>query len=574
MRSWCKKHHKTRFILLTWYIPYVIVVSTLPANMPRAHQGPDGDPSLRPGALLQHRLMQTGTPIPPSILAKYQFAEAGGKAAEQLFIEHPDMDFGTVIRAYRRARGLERRRVRENAVRALLNLPESAIKCAGGYPPDEAQPSRKELAELDAIIDRTFAPPGKVKRGIPYGGIERLSQYGPTTGFEPLKQVLERRLSAKGVVVKDKGEVLIGNGSQEILYGVAKALLSQNLPDGHSILLGGLVAVESPTYIGALDAFDTNGAEYVHIPKDENGIVKPDDLDALLTFTDQQAQMLGEDFRIKMVYLGPTFQNPTGVTIPEETRRKLADVMGKHPNTVLVEDNPYGEIRWNGAPLEESIQSMMRKQGHDNAVYISTFSKTFSPGAARVGYGVFPDGFPVPQGESPEPLGTLANAYIHEKQSIDLFTSTLNQARCWAYLSGGVYDTEAQAWSYSDGKYDKQLPEKIRIYHEKSDALFDAFTQEPLPQGIRINKPMGGMFFYVELPDGMDAGEVQRELIKVDKEAYPDDEAVAVVPVTAFYGDQWKAKNNGLRICYTTESLDRLRFAGRKLNRVINQLAA
>jgi 2-aminoadipate transaminase len=300
------------------------------------------------------------------------------------------------------------------------------ISLAGGIPAPESFP-------LEIISDLT-------RRVVAIYGSQAF-QYDLTEGFTPLREALSGYLQPKGIRAT-ADEIIIGSGSQGLLDAVGKVLIS---PGDH-------VAVEAPTYLGAIQAFNPYEPHYVRMDTDDDGLI-PESLD----------QVLGRH-RIKLIYLVPTFQNPTGRTITLARRQAIAEIIQRHA-ALLIEDDPYSPLRYRGAPLPP-----IKTLAPDNVVYISTLSKVFAPGL-RLGFCVAP---------------TLIERWmVLAKQGVDLHTSTFNQALATEYIVGGYLD--------------KHLPKIVALYRPKQEAMLNALDAY-FPAGFHWSKPEGGMFLWVEGP--------------------------------------------------------------------------
>lgn len=356
-----------------------------------------------------------------------------------------------------------------NAIREILKVVSQPgmISLAGGIPAAESFPM-DILKELTCrVIDR-------------YGA--SALQYDRTEGFAPLQEALADYLSEKGIAAEAK-EILITSGSQGVLDAVGKVLISR----------GDRVAVEAPTYLGAISAFNPYEPEYVRMDTDEDGLL-PESLEAALS-----------DGGIKFVYLVPTFQNPTGRTIPLARRQAIARIIQAH-DALLIEDDPYGALRYRGGDLPP-----IATFAPDHVIYVSTLSKVFAPGL-RIGFCVAP--------------GPIRQWLVVVKQGIDLHTSTFNQALAAEYLTGGYLQ--------------RQLPKILDLYGPRQKAMLGALDRY-FPAGFTWSRPEGGMFVWVEGPEGMDMETVHREAVR-RKTAY--------VPGKFFFTEKGEG-NHTLRLNYT-----------------------
>jgi 2-aminoadipate transaminase len=271
-------------------------------------------------------------------------------------------------------------------------------------------------------------------------------QYDRTEGFIPLCEALVGHLAKKRIQAS-ADEISIASGSQGVLDAIGKLLISKGDP----------VAVEAPTYLGAIQAFNPYQPEYVTLETDDQGLI-PASLERALRSTP-----------VKLIYLVPTFQNPTGRTIPLERRIEIARLIQTY-NVLLVEDDPYSDLRYRGE-FVPPIQSL----APEHVVYSSTLSKTFAPGL-RIGFCVAP------------PL--IRRWLVLVKQGVDLHTSTFNQALAAEYISGGYLE--------------RHLPAILRLYRPRQEAMLAAMDRY-LPAGFDWSHPEGGMFLWAEGPEGLDA---------------------------------------------------------------------
>jgi 2-aminoadipate transaminase len=323
-------------------------------------------------------------------------------------------------------------RMRVSAIREILKVvaQPGMVSLAGGIPAPESFP----LEIMEELVSKVFSK---------YGA--NSLQYDRTEGFIPFIEALVPFLEKKQVRTS-ADRILISSGSQGVLDALGRVLISP----------GDNVAVESPTYLGALQAFNPYEPNYVCMDTDDEGLI-PDSLEDVL-----------KNNRIKFIYLVPTFQNPTGRTIPLERRRQIADIIVRH-NALLLEDDPYSALRYRGRELPPIFLF-----APENIVYTTTLSKVLAPGL-RLGICVAPE--------------LIRKWLVIVKQGIDLHTNTFSQALAAEYLSGGYLD--------------RHLPKIIGIYRPKQEAMLQAL-QDFFPDGFRWSKPEGGMFLWVEGPQGLD----------------------------------------------------------------------
>ena len=347
------------------------------------------------------------------------------------------------------------RRMSVNAIREILKVvaQPDMISLAGGIPAPESFPMDIIRELTRQVIDS-------------YGSTA--FQYGPTEGFAPLRHHLAERLKTKKGIQASPENVFISSGSQGALDAVGKTLISK----------GDKIGVESPTYLGAIQAFDPYEPEYVTLATDEKGLI-PESLEIVLSTN-----------RLKFVYLVPTFQNPTGRTLPMERRERIAALLTRY-DVLLIEDDPYSDLRYDGEPLKP-----LKALAPDNVLYIGTLSKVFAPGL-RVGFYV--------------PPVLLEDWMVIVKQGVDLHTSTFNQALAAEYLSGNHLE--------------QHLPHIVARYKPKKDAMLEALAT-CFPNDFTWSRPEGGMFVWVEGPPGYDMETLYQRSIKKN---------VAFVPGNYFF---------------------------------------
>ncbi|MEG1812228.1 MAG: PLP-dependent aminotransferase family protein [Clostridia bacterium] len=347
------------------------------------------------------------------------------------------------------------RPINGSAIRAIFHLlgKPGMISFAGGNPAASAlEPD--VIAEISSEVLKQ------------YGWV--LLQYGATEGFAPLRESIAQFVQPAGVNA-EPSHILPTQGSGQALDLLVKATCDE----------GDVVLVESPTFLGALQTFETYGVKLVALPSDEMGVIP------------EEAEKLIVQAHPKIMYLIPTFQNPTGKTLPLERREKMAALAEKY-GVILAEDDPYRDLRYAGEALR-SIKSF-DKAGW--VVYLGSFSKLISPGL-RVGYAVVD-----------QPL--LMRKMVIGKQSTDLHSPLLNQAIVDAYLRKGL------------------MPEHLgRIcasYKAQLDLMLKKMAE--FPAGTHFTHPQGGLFLWAELPEGIDAVKMLDEAVARN---------VAYVPGTHFY---------------------------------------
>ncbi len=380
------------------------------------------------------------------------------------------------------------KQINASAIRELLKLGASKklISLGGGLPSPDSFP-------VDLIPELT-------ERVLTKYGSAAL-QYDMTEGFIPLREALIDYLLTKKINAKLEN-VYITSGSQGFLDSIGKILVSP----------GDYVAVEGPTYLAALQAFNAYGAQYAVIETDEEGII-PESL----------ARVLNE-YPVKFIYTIPTFQNPSGKTLKTKRRQRIADIIREY-DKLLVEDDPYGSLRYKGE--EEPPIKMLAPS---NVIYTSTFSKIFAPGI-RVGFFV-----------APEELGRWM---VLAKQGVDLNTCTLSQALATEYLTGGYL-----------------LPhiEKVKkLYSPKLETMLQELENN-FSDEYKWSHPEGGMFLWMEGPKGIDMEEILKLTLK---------RSVGFVPGKFFYPDT-SERPETIRLNFTNVAIDEIKSAIKVIAEVLH----
>ncbi|MEO8366915.1 MAG: PLP-dependent aminotransferase family protein [Pseudoxanthomonas sp.] len=375
----------------------------------------------------------------------------------------------TPIQISRRARGMT-----SSAIREILKVTErpEVISFAGGLPSPDTFPIERMRWACTKVLDE--APQAAL-------------QYGPTEGYTPLREWVARRLSKNGATIRPS-QVLITTGSQQGLDLLGKVLIDE----------GSKVLVETPSYLGALQAFSLFQPSFCAMETDAQGIVT----DALTP-----EQLAGARF----MYCLPNFQNPTGRRMPLERREALLE-KAIAAGVPVVEDDPYGELCYSGDILP-SLLSM----APDQVIYMGSFSKVLAPGL-RLGYVVAPE----------ELLGKLVQA----KQAADLHTPSFSQRI--------VYE------AVQDGFLDAHIPTIRTLYAHQCELMLAAMDKY-FPGEASWNQPEGGMFIWVDLPEGIDSNALLAKAIEQN---------VAFVPGAPFYATD--PKPNTLRLSFVTVTADKI----------------
>jgi 2-aminoadipate transaminase len=379
-------------------------------------------------------------------------------------------------------------RMKASDIREILKITAmpDVISLAGGLPAPEVFP----IEEFRVAFDRVLAERGAVAL-----------QYSASEGYTPLRALLAERLNRAGARCT-ADDILITNGSQQALDLVAKIFINP----------GDRILIEKPSYLGAIQAFDQYQAEYVVVPQDEDGMVT-DGLDELLT---RQP--------VKFIYALPNFQNPSGRTMARGRREALMAAAIRHGVPIL-EDDPYGELRYEGQDLP-SLKSM---DSAELVISLGTFSKILAPGL-RLAWMVIPKG--------------LFEMVLFAKQPADLHTSTISQM--------ATYEVS------KDGFIDRHLATIKSVYHQRRDAMLDALESH-FPSGARWTKAEGGLFVWAELPEEIDTRELLAEAVQ---------QKVAFVPGQAFHVDGSGA--NTMRLNFSNVTPERLAEGIARLGRAID----
>ena len=342
-------------------------------------------------------------------------------------------------------------------------------------------------------------------------------QYGPSEGLPGVREAICAVMAAEDMLV-DPDEVIVTTGGQQAIDLVSKALIDP----------GDVVIAEAPTYPGAVPTFCAYEAEVIQIEMDGDGM-KIDVLEETLARLDREGR------RPKFIYTIPTFQNPAGVTMSLERRRRLVALAGER-ELIVLEDNPYGMLRYEGDPLP-TLRSLEVPAGspedNDFVIYTGTMSKILSPGV-RVGWLV-----------APRPL--LAKLILG-KQSADLCSSTLAQHFVAAYFASG--DWRAYVASLRE------------IYHRRRDVILDALA-EHLPAAASWTHPQGGLFIWVTLPDYINTTDLLARALA---------ENVAFVPGEAAFADG--RGRASMRLNFSSSTEDEIREGVRRIGKIVAQQVA
>lgn len=380
--------------------------------------------------------------------------------------------------------------LKASEIREILKLIEKpeVISFAGGLPAPELFPI-EEMKRVAALV-------------LDEAGSLSL-QYSTTEGFSPLREKIAKRMEPIGIKV-EADNILITSGSQQGLDFSGKIFLDE----------GDIVVCESPSYIGAINAFKSYSPEFVEVTTDDEGMLM-DELEEILSTKD----------KVKMIYVIPDFQNPTGKTWSLDRRKKLVELANRF-DVPIIEDNPYGELRFEG----ERLPSVKSFDTEGRVIFLGTFSKTFCPGL-RIGWVC---------AEKP-----VLQKYIHVKQGSDLHTNSMSQRELDKFLE--LYDIDAHI-------------EKIKdVYRKRRDVMMKAI-KEHFPQNLKYTYPVGGLFSWVELPSEINARDVFIRAIAVN---------VAFVPGGSFFPNG--GRENTFRLNYSNMSEERIQEGIKRLGAVLKE---
>lgn len=405
-------------------------------------------------------------------------------------------------RAHTRTRDLERYAglfaertgvMRSSAMRDLMAItarPE-VISLAGGLPDTSTFPAGTFAAQMTRIAQESAA--------------EAL-QYGPTEGFAETVDCILEVMGAEGML-PDPDDVIVTTGGQQAIDLICKSLVDP----------GDVVVCEAPTYPGAVPVFCSYQAEVVQIECDADGM-RVEDLEGVLERLDDEGR------RPKFVYSVPSFQNPAGVTLSLQRRQRLVE-LARQRELMIVEDNPYGLLRFGGEPLPPLYQL----EGGDFVIYVGTFSKILSPGI-RLGWAVAPP--------------PVMEKIVLGKQASDLCTSTLTQHFVREY--------------FAEGRWREYVDSLVGIYRQRRDTMVASLRQH-FPAQASWTEPQGGLFIWASLPDYIDTGDLLAKALRED---------VAFVPGQAAYVDEGLGRSS-MRLNFSGVGEDEIREGVRRIGKAI-----
>lgn len=381
--------------------------------------------------------------------------------------------------------------LKASEIRELLALTKdpSIISFAGGLPAAELFP-----------IDKWIEASNKVMKE---NGAAAL-QYGPTDGVERLREHCVTRMEKVGCKNVKPEDIQILSGSQQGLDFVPRVFIDP----------GDYIIVESPTYLGALNAFKAYEPNFAPVKLDEDGMI----------LEDLEAQLKAHD-NVKFIYVISDFQNPSGKTWTMERRKGLIELANKY-DVYILEDNPYGELRFEGE-IQPSLRSL---DTEDRVIFMGTFSKIFSPGI-RVGW----------FNAAPE----ILNKFNMVKQGADLQTSTTTQMILAQFLD--------------DNDLEEHIRKIIDVYGKRKNVMVEAM-EKYFPEEVTFTNPEGGLFLWVSMPEHINAREIGMKAIE---------KKVAFVPGGAFYAEN--PEENHFRLNYSCMPEDKIEEGIKRLGEVLKE---
>ncbi len=378
--------------------------------------------------------------------------------------------------------------MKASAIREILKITErpDVISFAGGLPAPELFPIQELKKACGKVLD-TYGP--------------KALQYSLTLGVLPLRQILAERLSQKGMTLTTDN-IFITGGSQQGLDLIAKVFLNEE----------DAILCENPTYLGAIQAFNVSRPKYVTVEMDEKGMIV------------EQAEEKVKQYKPRFIYVVANFQNPSGITLSYERRKQLVKLARKY-HLPIVDDNPYGELRYVG----EDIPSL-KSLGADLVIELGTFSKIVSPGL-RIGWGMV--------------SSEIMTMFERLKQGADLHTNTFAQYVLYEYIN--------------EGNLDRHIQEIKAAYSERRSVMIQAL-KEHFPENVRWYEPEGGLFLWVELPPMISASGLLDTAVE---------HKVAYVPGKPFY--PYEDKDNTLRLNFSNASPEMIREGIKRLGKVFRE---
>ncbi len=384
--------------------------------------------------------------------------------------------------------------LKPNAIREILKSASDpgVISLSAGNPAPDAFP----IEAIREISER-------ILRENPIGVL----QYGVSEGYTPLRDTLKEYLKKKHGIGGDDEELIIVSGAQQVMDIAAKTFLNE----------GDVLICEAPSFVGALNTFRSYNTELVGVT------VEPDGMNM-----EELEKVLDENPRAKMIYTIPNFQNPSGVTMSLEKRKKLYELAKAH-GVMIIEDNPYGDLRYYG----EDVPAIKTFDTEGIVIYSGSFSKVVSPGI-RAGFMM-------------APKAAMAKMIIC-KQGQDVHTTMWSQMICNEFMT--KYD------------YEGHLEYLRKLYTVKADLCMELLDKYVVPHGIKYNKIQGGLFIWCDLPDGADMLDFCKKLTE---------RKVCVVPGNAFLTDS-SLPCNSFRINFSTPTDEQLTQGIKEIGKLAKEI--
>lgn len=387
--------------------------------------------------------------------------------------------------------------IKQSAVRDVfeLSLDPSLVSLAGGNPYLQSLP----LEKLGAMAAELIATEGMTAL-----------QYGSGQGTQELRTQICEVMAEEGITGVDPENIVVTTGSQAAQDVACKVFCDP----------GDTVLCEDPTYVGALNTFEAYQVRAEPIPTDEHGLI-PEALSQRIT------ELRGEGARIKFLYTIPNFNNPSGITLAAERRAQIAEICIAE-NILILEDNPYGMLRYSGEPI-----APLYAQYPKNVIYMGSFSKIMAPGL-RIGWAVVP--------------AHLFRRFYLAAEAVTLCPATFNQMLITKYLDG--HDWRGQIATYRE------------LYAARCAAMLEALD-EHMPAGVHYTRPEGGFFIWVTLPEGIDSYTLLAKGIEA---------GVVFIPGAAFSPDD--APSHRLRLAFSAVPEDKIREGVKRLAPVLETAIA
>ncbi|GAP59323.1 uncharacterized aminotransferase SSO0104 [Arthrobacter sp. Hiyo1] len=424
---------------------------------------------------MTHETLDAGPELPAEAIDAIERAATAAHRHEELFSERAA-------------------NIKQSAVRDVfdISMRPGLVSLAGGNPYLQSLP----LEKLGQTAARIIAEEGMTAL-----------QYGGGQGTEELRTQICEIMAAEGIMDARPENVVITAGSQSAQDVATKVFCNP----------GDVVLVENPTYVGALNTFEAYQVQVETVDMDDNGLV-PELLEAKI------AALQAEGKTIKFLYTIPNFNNPSGITLAPARRQRIVDIC-RNANILVLEDNPYGLLRFDGKPLEP-----MRAANEHDVIYMGSFSKIFAPGL-RIGWALVPE--------------HLQRRFYLASEAVTLCPPTLNQMIISAYLRD--YDWRGQIDTYR------------ALYEERCNALLVAL-EEHMPSGLSWTRPEGGFFVWVTLPDGVDTYPLLKRAIAA---------GVVFIPGAAFtHSDE---PSNKLRLAFSAVPPESIAEGVRRLAPVLQE---